>query len=438
MRLVPALSALLLAAAACGDGGADPGGDAAAPDAAEDGPAMTDAALDAAADAATDAPPIAPAGLDPGFGTGGWVAFDGHLEAIAEQPDRKLLVCGSAGDATRTVRLLPGGAPDPSFGAGGVVSLAGGRGCSAIAALADGRVVVATLSSTLHVLSPAGAQVATAPHDGTTWLTSIAPLADGGFVYAGVTPYTVGIQMAFRVTAGRHDATPAPAANFGTGGRVDVFSMQLAFPRARVAWVTTDGFDRVVVTGQGRVAGLTARGVVDGTFAWTQPGAPSALALAARDGAIITAHRQQPMPAGAWHTSVQRVAVDGAAGPSVLLDYCALADPDETAAAVALDSTGRVVVVPVGGGEWEDVRLTRLAAGAGALDPAWGCGRAFTLPAFCPAGASCPGDANVDAWTTAVDALVTAGDAILVAGNQARDAGGPTQASRGFLARVLP
>ena len=124
---------------------------------------------------------------------------------------------------------------------------------------------------------------------------------------------------------------------------------------------------------------------------------------------------------------------------STILDYCDGYAPDETLAGLAFDARGRVIAVPVGGGAWPDVRLARLTSAGGGLDPAWGCGRAVRLPAFCPPGATCPGVANGDAWTTATDALVTTGDAVIVIGNQRRQVTtGAEQAVRGFIAKVLP
>jgi uncharacterized delta-60 repeat protein len=66
--------------------------------------------------------------LDPGFGEGGWVDQDiGAFEmprAVALQPDGKIVVAGSSDCALTTcftlARYLPGGGPDPAFGAGGI------------------------------------------------------------------------------------------------------------------------------------------------------------------------------------------------------------------------------------------------------------------------------------------------------------------------------
>src|SRR5258706_13055947 len=65
---------------------------------------------------------------DPAFGTKGVVSFDfdgadDSANAVARQPDGKLVVVGTATIADDSdvvvLRLLPDGSPDPGFGAGG-------------------------------------------------------------------------------------------------------------------------------------------------------------------------------------------------------------------------------------------------------------------------------------------------------------------------------
>lgn len=103
--------------------------------------------------AAAPAASAAPGDLDPSFGSGGIVRLlpsheDIALRGVASQPDGKIVLAG--GDqttgATIVVRLLENGAFDPSFGAGGIVSLLlGTTGSEARAVLVqpDGRIVVA-------------------------------------------------------------------------------------------------------------------------------------------------------------------------------------------------------------------------------------------------------------------------------------------------------
>src|SRR6185436_13584383 len=92
--------------------------------------------------------------LDGGFGTGGKVTTligtDARAFAVALQPDGRIVVAGSAasgGDSNMAiVRYSTGGVPDPTFGAGGVLNVPVGTAGSAAEAVAiqpDGKIVVA-------------------------------------------------------------------------------------------------------------------------------------------------------------------------------------------------------------------------------------------------------------------------------------------------------
>jgi uncharacterized delta-60 repeat protein len=65
--------------------------------------------------------------LDPDFGSGGRVtlAGGGSATAVAIQPDRKIVVVGNASISAMMVvtRLLPSGAPDPTFDGDGTASI---------------------------------------------------------------------------------------------------------------------------------------------------------------------------------------------------------------------------------------------------------------------------------------------------------------------------
>ena len=93
--------------------------------------------------------------LDPGFGTGGRVTVPVPVlapyraVAVALQADGKIVALGTGGQPPSPsvfvlVRLLPGGGPDPGFGAGGVVNSSFGidEFASGLALLDDGRIVV--------------------------------------------------------------------------------------------------------------------------------------------------------------------------------------------------------------------------------------------------------------------------------------------------------
>ena len=437
MTTVRALVITVLGLAACGN-------DEVLPDAAvrDDGPAPADAGPDARVDARPDASTVMVTGLDPAFGTDGWVAFDGTIGGLAERPDRGLVVCGGDQNGPlRVVRLRADGAQEATFGVGGVVALPGYASCTAVGVLADGRIVIAANPAPhFVVLSPDGAVQAAAPgYLAADWSTSILPLADGGFAFAGVYRRMAGADVTYTTIVGRHDAALNPVTAFANGS-IAIGLARPETPRPRLARVVAGGVERYVVGTYGRTAGVRASdGVVDGSFETTPPGAYGSITVAATGAQVTAAYPYLPTPPDRVNTRAYALAANGLEGPATRLDYCDSDTADETAAAIALDSAGRTVVVPVGGGRWPDVRLTRLAPGGVGLDPAWGCGRTLMLPAFCPPGTPCPGTYADNADVTAVDALVTTGDAIIVAGNQHRFyIPGLIDETRGFIARVLP
>ena len=91
-----------------------------------------------------------PSGLpDAGFGTGGVVFTDlGGVDActaLALQPDGRIVAAGRSSDDFALARYLADGSPDPSFGAGGLVTtdLGGPDGGEALVVEPGGRIVVA-------------------------------------------------------------------------------------------------------------------------------------------------------------------------------------------------------------------------------------------------------------------------------------------------------
>ena len=109
---------------------------------------------------------------DPSFGTGGSRAIDlgGSTEmakGVAIQPDGKIVVAGFVNlnnvIYAMAARLTPNGAPDPSFGAGGITMLApgGDNAAQAIAIQPDGKIVMAgetrlNNDATAYRLTPGG------------------------------------------------------------------------------------------------------------------------------------------------------------------------------------------------------------------------------------------------------------------------------------------
>lgn len=98
---------------------------------------------------ASGASAVVPGELDPSFGAGGKVQApfgpESFAGGVAVQPDGKILVAGSAqaSQSFSVARLLPNGALDPSWGAGGVATTPLGKFAYAedVAVQPDGKVV---------------------------------------------------------------------------------------------------------------------------------------------------------------------------------------------------------------------------------------------------------------------------------------------------------
>jgi uncharacterized delta-60 repeat protein len=101
--------------------------------------------------------------LDPGFGSGGIVNVPIGMSAIAfavaAQPDGKILLTGNAFTdkvLASTVRLLPSGSLDRTFGSGGIASLVEPNGINAIAVRPRGAIYLAGVGATVIGLQPDG------------------------------------------------------------------------------------------------------------------------------------------------------------------------------------------------------------------------------------------------------------------------------------------
>lgn len=91
-------------------------------------------------------PVRAPGALDTSFGTAGKqiTAIDGIANAVAIQPDGRIVVAGAAGGDFLVARFLPNGAPDTEFGTSGVVraDFGGDETATALLLQPDGRILV--------------------------------------------------------------------------------------------------------------------------------------------------------------------------------------------------------------------------------------------------------------------------------------------------------
>ena len=106
--------------------------------------------------------------LDATFGTGGKVVlkldkkYGGSVEALAMQPDGKILACGSTGQFPVVVRLNPNGTLDGTFAAAGQFVYSGQRGAfsAIVIQVINGkkglwpRVTTATLQCASHPRGP--------------------------------------------------------------------------------------------------------------------------------------------------------------------------------------------------------------------------------------------------------------------------------------------
>lgn len=443
---MPSIRAVILVTvvAACG------GSDEATPPI--DAPSPIDAAaIDASPpiDAIDAPPPIdaidAPLPIDATFDAGNWIdpldhAFgtdgvittpDGLPSKVAVDATGRIVILGLRLGATADTygpgyveRRLSTGAIDPSFDTDGVTDTP--INPTSLAVLTDGRIVVGggaahgPATDLAYVLDRAGARVGVVPGSDNQAIVAIAAMPDGGFVAA----FEQGVFLAQLVTVRRFRADLVTA---WTSGQVGVVTSAGA---VTLASITTGGTDRVLVTAEGALVSLAAAtGAHDGAYAvpsgsWNssfsgvplrQVGAQVAMIDRATDAA-----------------RVRTITVAGTYGPEVLAPSCLpLASFYGTDGAV--DSAMRLVLAPPGSQQDQTIAVMRLAPTLDQLDPAWGCGRWFTLPPLCPSGEPCLGTSSDDG-AVATGVAIASGDAPVVVGYQRRLHG----ARRGFVAKLAP
>jgi uncharacterized delta-60 repeat protein len=312
--LALALSALALGGVlfACGSDDAPPPCEGAAClDGAADAP-LADGAADGRVDAisvgdaadaadATGACPGPAGALDTAFGDGGmvWLKYPASgAHAVAVQGDGKIVVGGFSGGSSgefAIVRLLPSGALDMTFGAGGLVERQVGALNSEIRALAvlpDGRILATGATrepagqftfTTLRLLADGGADptfgsgglVLTSIMGRDAYAASIAIQPDGKILVGGSSEDAFNPEGTADFEVLRYSPTGVPDTSFGSGGRATV---DVAGTRDEPGVIAVAGGGSILVAGGSSatlddpihvnlaVARLNSAGAFDGTF----------------------------------------------------------------------------------------------------------------------------------------------------------------------------
>jgi len=296
--------------------------------------------------------------LDTSFGTGGKVLTDfagasDAINALAVQPDGKLVAAGRSGNDFALARYNPDGTLDASFGAGGKVT-------TSIGADAD-----------------------------TAYALVVAP--DGTIVVGGDTSQpsnTTGVDFALA----RYQATGALDGSFGTGG-IAITSIRASSARDSIyalALAEVDGERRIVAAGgEGdfALARYRANGQLDASFGaggkvtnvfGSVFGAARALQVTAAGELVVAGHDSHDF-------AVARFTAAGALDPSFGGDgkvTTAITSNFDEAQALALDPDGALVVAGwtyEGGSSSGNFAVVRYADD-GALDPTFGPGGTAITP----------------------------------------------------------
>lgn len=443
------MSLITILAAACDGGGAsDPDAasiDAPLPDAASIDAPLPDAPLPDAplpdAPPPIDAPMPIDADIDAGpwidpldhtFGTDGVVTMpDGIPSQVAIDALGRIVIVGAR--LGPTPDMLGAGYVERRLATGAIDATFDGDGAAetpvyptSLAVLADGRVVVGggqvygAATALAYVLDATGARVGVVPGGGNQAIVAIAAMPDGGFVAA----VEQGVMLAQLVTVRRYRADLSTA---WTSGQVAVVTSAGA---VTLAAITAGGTDRVLVTAEGALVSLAAAtGASDGAYAvpggsWNSPFSGVPLRQVGAQVAMIDRTTDA--------ARVRTISVAGAYGTPVLAPSC-LALESYYGSSGAVDGAARLVVAPSGGQQDQTIAVVRLASTLDQLDPAWGCGRWFTLPPLCPSGEPCLGT-GTDDFAIAAAVAIAPSNAPVVVGYQRRFHG----ARRGFVAKLVP
>jgi uncharacterized delta-60 repeat protein len=324
--------------------------------------------------------------LDPSFGTGGFVFTDvgpqtDEAVSVLIQPDGNIVLAGHIQSGTgfdfALVRYTPTGTLDPSFGSAGkvITTLTGSDEIAAGAVLQpDGKIIVAgsisvslgyditlvryTDSGAIDTSFGSSGRVITSIGNSYDTATSIALQSDGNIIVGGG-KLNPGIGNDF--AALRYTSTGTLDTTFGVGGIV-VVALSAGGPDL-VNAITLQQDGRIILAGFAQVNGntdfaivrLTATGNLDPTFGTGgivfTPVGPSldyARGVAVQpDGKIVVAGTGDFPPNYSADFAIARYTITGALDSSfgtAGIVITALSPSFENAAAVALQSDGRIVV----------------------------------------------------------------------------------------------
>jgi uncharacterized delta-60 repeat protein len=361
--------------------------------------------------------PLSQAGtgdLDPGFGPGGLVttpvlAGDDGAEALALQPDGRLVAVGAASNGTdedfAVVRYNADGTLDASFGTGGRVTTPIGAAddhANAVALQTDGKILVGGYSvasgnerfalvryntnGTLDTGFGSGGKV-TSAFAGQAGIADIALQADGRIVAAGAHDPGVFSPAVFALE--RYNSNGSLDGAFGTGGRVTTVIQSAGNGAAGVlvqpdGRIVAAGIAATIFGGSFALVRYNTNGTLDGTFG---TGGIVTTVVGSGFAGALTVVRQ---PDGKL---VAGGGLDGSLS-FILVRYNASGSVDATfgtngivttafngpASALVVEPDGRIAAA---GGN-ADFGLARYLAN-GALDPSFGTGGKVTTSTGAPA-----------------------------------------------------
>jgi uncharacterized delta-60 repeat protein len=245
--------------------------------------------------------------VDPEFAAGGWVAApEGEWDEMALDGAGRILLSGSVKGDLAVTRLMPDGTPDPTFGTGGVARLhvgrpalegVGGEELTRLAPLPDGSVVAAGIACSTTCYPTSGVAVKFTPdgapdpsfgEGGVALLIPLAPpdLGRGKGILRSVSALSV--QSDGKILVGGSDYRSVVVVRLTAAGAVDPsFADKGTFFTTRetsgeedavfypgsVRALLVERSGRIVVVGERLVYGLRPNGRIDPRFGY--PGSES-------------------------------------------------------------------------------------------------------------------------------------------------------------------